>query len=504
MDKPTQNITDTLLFRRQFILGPRFLDRFSNWQNIPVGGRFFAHVHPDLELTQVQTPEVELTLIGYIIDPHHPELNNQQILEVILPHIKSPQNIFEHTYRMGGRYVLIVNKGPDTILFSDAVGLRQVHYTNQYGAESWCASEASNIASQINLDIDEEIANSFALQMKGKDEYWWPGNSTPYRQISRLLPNHYLDLNHRTSHRYWPSTAVAPIPFEEGAAKIAELLKQFINGAAARFPLALPITAGFDSRTILAATRDVSQNTFYYTFFRKNLAGSSPDITIPARLLAKLGITHHLLELRSKTDSGFRELFERSVTPTHDSVYFIAQILANEYPPNRVMLSSHASEIGRCLYHKFAEPPALTAEFLADKVDMRNEFTYRHLGLWLDEAKKSATQYGFNVLDFFYWEQRIGSWGANGSQQLDIIHDRFDPFNCHEVATLMLAVNIRYRRPPYALHKKIMSILWPEVLSEPINPAPITDRLKIGLKILLARTNTYAIIRDLKSSLQSL
>ncbi len=45
------------------------------------------------------------------------------------------------------------------------------------------------------------------------------------------------------------------------------------------------------------------------------------------------------------------------------------------------------------------------------------------------------------------------------------------PYNCRDVLTTMLGVDERYRcAPDYTLFKRLIDRLWPEVLSEPINP----------------------------------
>jgi len=66
MKRFTLNEIDNLLFRRQFILGPHFLNKFSSWQKEKIGDHLFLQAHKDLELTQIRQGGILLTLLGLI------------------------------------------------------------------------------------------------------------------------------------------------------------------------------------------------------------------------------------------------------------------------------------------------------------------------------------------------------------------------------------------------------------------------------------------------------
>ena len=92
--------------------------------------------------------------------------------------------------------------------------------------------------------------------MKNVIEYWWPGNSSPYAGIMRLPPNHAIDLKTKCHWRFWPTKELNIIPLKDGAKRIAELLRSIVYSGHRRFPLALALTSGWDSRTLLAATSE--------------------------------------------------------------------------------------------------------------------------------------------------------------------------------------------------------------------------------------------------------
>ena len=57
--------------------------------------------------------------------------------------------------------------------------------------------------------------------------------------------------------------------------------------------------------------------------------------------------------------------------------------------------------------------------------------------------------------------------------------DIFTPYNCRDVLTTLLSVDERYRKnPDSTLVHATIERLWPEVMSEPINPKPPQSKAK--------------------------
>jgi hypothetical protein len=110
-------------------------------------------------------------------------------------------------------------------------------------------------------------------------------------------------------------------------------------------------------------------------------------------------------------------------------------------------------------------------------------FAIRHFEDWLADV---GDGHGINLLDLFEWEQGHGNWLATTQLEFDSAWgDIFTPYNCREVLTTLLAVDERDRRKPHCrLFRELMQRLWPNVLSEPINPqkrAGVT--LRVGRRI---------------------
>lgn len=98
------------------------------------------------------------------------------------------------------------------------------------------------------------------------------------------------------------------------------------------------------------------------------------------------------------------------------------------------------------------------------------EFALRHFEKWLNNL---GDYYNINFDSLFYWEQRIGKWFAMNCLEFDSAwQEVFLPFNCRKLLVDMLSVEDKYKfSPNYVLYERLISELWPEVLTEPINPA---------------------------------
>lgn len=501
---------ERLRFRRQFILGSEVLPRFPSWQRVRVGGKLWLHAHPDLTVTQAVAGPLELTLVGFLLDPENPSDTNAHVLRGLSTRIRVVEDVFRATAGMGGRWVLIVSIGQKAILFADPCGLRQVCYTISTDRRMWCASEPTVLAEQLGLSSSPQAERFLASPyVRSEEEHWWPGDSTLFSEISHLLPNHFLDLTTKTSHRFWPWAPLQQVSMAEGVQRGAELLSGLLKSAANRFPLALPITAGLDSRMLLAAAREVKDEIFYYTLRKHHTP--SEDIEVPARLLRRLGLTHHVIDAMAPADEAFWQLYRANTYGAHKAWSNIAFSLHNHYPSTRVAINGNCAEITRCAYSR----PNRIRRVAAGKVPVRdllylgamdrNAFSLEHIGRWFEEAAPQAIDNGYDLLDLFYWEQRMGRWQASAQLEWDIAQETLSPFNCRALINTWLGVDRTFRVPPSStLFLEMTHRLWPEVLSEPVNPKSSARKLLRSAKrqtfSLLGRTpllTAYRRIRDI-------
>lgn len=468
--------------RRQFTFGPEYI-YYEGWKKYPVNGKYYLSVHPDLSVSRVHHEGKTIFVLGYLIDPYQYKANQEDIIGDVLKSANSITDVINGFETMSGRFVVILELQNHVYVFNDACGLRQVVYCTDKDGKMWCATQALSLAEKQGFSLDREVIeyrNSKVMQA-GIAEFWMPNDRTPYREILHLLPNHYLDFTKGKTFRFWPTKqCIAETSVEEGVRIASAILKNTIQAATDRFDLKMSISAGMDSRKTLAATKDVKDRLMYFTHspiidrkdaeVRTMLLPHIPlmDVKVPGKLLQKLGIAHHVLEQKMMVDD-FRTYYESSATWARETkghnAYNIYYYLGSETN----ILNSNVSETTQCNY--WLPQSTINGEGLAIATGLYHPMAIKEFDNWIQGARVACEAAGLNILGLFHWEMRAGRWAAAAFSEYDIAHESFTPYNNRYLNRVLLGISERYRRNRmWYVGLKIIKTLWPEVLSEPINP----------------------------------
>lgn len=381
----------------------------------------------------------------------------------------------EATFRLGGRWLLIAQQGNHSFLFNDPMGLRQAFYTDKERTDGnlWVMSQAGMAAERLGLTMDP-LARDYVNRRlsKGHTEYMWPGSSSPFREIRHLLPNHYLDLGTGCCYRFWPNEPLVPLTFDEAVERLSKRLPQLIEAAANRFDLVLGMTAGIDSRLVLAASKSIRQELSYVSVKQVGMQTDHADLMIPANLLRKLELPHEVIHVQPGMSDAFREVYDKSVFLAHAHYGPDAEALLGHFGRAKVAVTGSGSEICRGDARfgiSFLENKP-SPEFLArEHIGGLHPFTIQNVQEWCAAAPHDC---GIELLDLFEWEQGSGNWLAMTQLEFNIAwRDIFTPFNCRDVLISLLAVPEQYRvSPACRIYHELIGRLWPEVMNEPVNP----------------------------------
>jgi hypothetical protein len=466
----------------QFLLGPTFAERLPDWQQISVAGPLKLTAHPDLCCTQVADAGRELTLIGHLLDPDTPDATNADILRAFLQEFTSRDALIRATYRFGGRWLLVATTADESFLFHDAMGLRQAFYSDP--AETgglWVMSQAGIAGEVLSLAPDALALGYMDTQtFRRTSESRFPAAASTFRGLKHLLPNHWLDLRTGASRRYWPSQPLRTLGPDAAVDRLLALLSGQIRAAVARFDVALSLTAGIDSRLVLAAARALTDRLSIVTLRQGRMPDSHADIEVPARLLERLGLPHEVIRAAPTMTPEFSVQFKRNVYLAHDLYGHDAEAILRGFRRTKATITGSGAEVGRCPFRAklpHADYVSFTPETLAWlEYGSTHPFLVHHFRDWLADA---GQQNHVKLLDLFEWEQDYGNWLAMTQLEFDTAwREIFTPYNCRELLATMLGVDERYRRAPdYLLFRRAISKAWPELLSEPVNPHRRVGRL---------------------------
>jgi hypothetical protein len=156
------------------------------------------------------------------------------------------------------------------------------------------------------------------------------------------------------------------------------------------------------------------------------------------------------------------------VVAAHESWGSIAQALCSLSPPNHLRVTGAGSEIIRQQFRQKVTQPS--AENLAHFASATGQpFAIRAYERWLADFPRD---FPLGIWDILFWEQKFGNWLAIGQTEWDITgNSALTPYNNRALLAMLLGVNEEYRKAPlYELHSAMIKELWPETLSEPVNP----------------------------------
>ncbi len=477
-----------LKFRRQFLFTPKKCSELKGWDVINLGSHY-VYTHPDCDATGINKVNTDLILIGHVIDPKSPDRTTSEILDD-LSNFETINDVSEKLYGLVGRFVLIIKLYKDYMFFNDACGLKLLFYT-QHDGELYAASQPLLLSLVCDIKKGLNHKEYYASEyIKNNLEHWIPSGTSLYDNVNHLVPNHYLDSSKLEQIRFWPKKQLKPESMESAVNRFSDLFKKTMLAANKKFNLALPLTAGWDSKIILSSCKPIHKDLWCYTLKYRNLTLKSNDLKIPVKISSKLGLKYEIIDCHKSIDEKFAEVYQGNTDIPHiDDWGKIAHGMFEKFPPHRITVKGNCSEIGRCFYYLTGKSRKVNSsnDFL------RLEFQWKNIGFikdriskWYDEVKHPEVNFGYNLYDLFYWEHRMGSWQAQSQLEWDIVQDAFTPFNNRELLDIALGVDTAYRcKPKYLFFEKVIENLWADVLSEPINPSTVFLKLKDTIKKIL-------------------
>lgn len=491
------NMYSKLLYRRQFILSTENIQCFEGWKQIRLNRGINLSVHPDLGLTEARHGKIRLILLGYILDPFSPDMSDQEILNE-LAIINDFDGLIKKSEKYSGRWILIYEDSHSIKMFHDPCGQRQVYYYFK-DQNIACASTTSIINHFFSLEPDctRELAQFMQSGEFLNKENDWIGDGTIFLHVKHLMTNFYLDLLNRKIVRYWPVEPLGSLGLNEGVLLGSQIIKGTIMAANKRQKLALAVTAGMDTRILLAASRDIKENILYYIGVYGTSKRFENDLNVPTQLFRRLGVPFYAQRLSRPMPDDFKQMYMKNVIMARPdlpkSTFMYQQLIDFE---DKLVVNGNACEIAREMpFHRPYPFKKLSACNLANGYlgYPKSAYAIGHLDKWLKEIRPYCEANNVNIHDMLYWEQKMGNWGALYPAEQDIAVEQLTPFNNRLFLSLMLSVDVKYRIfPGYTLFREMIRSLWPELLSEPINPRSLKSSLFVwGRHLMVKHINGY-------------
>lgn len=487
---------ERLLFRRQFLLTETPINQLEDWSCLEID-RYYLYAHPDLEVNQISDSEKSIVLIGELYDSDSPEKGNVDILRDILINAHGKEALIAGLKRYAGCYALLYTSGGEGVIVHDARALREIYYCKDSN-QIVCGSQPNLVAKFSSPEV-ELSSNPMLLDFYKNhlDDSKWIGDETYFQGIKYLTPDHYLDINKREVHRYWPHEPIKRLDLKEAVPRACAFLQGIMRAIVHRHSAMMAVTAGTDSRTLLAASRGI-RDKIYYFVNNIGLHNDHPDISIPIEMFAKIGTPFHVHDVPQDVSDEFRKIFLNNTFIASDRYLpAIYHVLFKNHADKVLILG--VGEIGRTYYGK--EPKQLNSYLMAYKLGYpRAPYVINQCGKLLPEVLRIAKKYGINAMDFLHWEYRLGPWGAVRNSESNIAIEKVDPYNSHLLSEIFLGVDDKHKNHlehPCVLFREMIRNMWPQLLDWPINPVKYSLRGK-----LVKRLPGIGVYHSLKNELR--
>lgn len=494
---------ENLAFRRQFVLSNKQVNQCNGWDTRTFKVQdetFYLQHHPDLNLLQTEGENIQLILLGNIIDPFHPEKDSAAVLKTLATE-ECFEDVLKGTFAFGGRFVIIGIDKNGMKLFNDAMAFREAFYYRQYGLVA-CGSTPSILDKCFNLglDKDKEFQEFYTSKAFNSQERIMIGERTQIKGVRHLIPNHYLDIQTMEIHRFWPLAKEPKLSIDSAIDLMSKILTGTYKAVAGQYIIHQGLTSGWDTRMLLAASKDFL-NDIHFFFLRGHKADTAEkaniDYQVAVEMAKELGLDLEIVDFESEVpDENFKKIYYANnilARPKLLSAFYHAYV--HNYQNTITISGTGGNEVLRNL-----RVVGQTDEdsFRLAKMWEYQSFPYiiNTIDKWF-QNNEALRKTNYRKIDLFFWEQMFANWGSLSGSEQDIVREELRPFNNRAFIAAYISLPAKYRYADNPLgHALIIKKLWPELLDYDMDIKHYSFK-KVLRKVKLERA--FAILyNDLK------
>ena len=470
-----KNSFESLLFRDQFYLSNKPLALFDSWGScdLPNGFRYCGHRGLKHQVIKSRTNPILLLIVGNIVSAvkgEKVELHLRQALDAPAVEI---DGILRQFHNFCGRFAVFAFVNDEVFVFNDACGLMRLYCYLESGLHVYSCNSA--LVKHLTGDRDSSTSLEYrrSYHYSHYPEHWVPTNCDLYIKTRILQSNHYLRDRDGRQTRYWPLEKPHFVNLAEAADEITDLLANIVRNAADESSLAITVTGGLDSRIGMGASIKGGCSDYYYTWAKTNDLNHY-DATMGRAIADLCGVKHNVLEWEKESGDLFAGFYRISNEYYHQYWEDLAASTLKIFPAGYVSVRGNCSEVGRSYYRKYmGASNKLVSEsllFLPGMVGWHELGCVRKaLDEWESEIAPICNDFGIDILDMLFWEQRMGSWQAQSFNECDLLHPTLCPFNCRAILEKMVFLPISDKiGPECKLHHRIIANLLGDDLARSI------------------------------------
>lgn len=478
------------IHKKQFVIC-NYEVKKDNFINVKLSNGLFFNYSKDLNVERIYTenPEDEIYILGHAFQVNS---DKQSPIDEIK---KKEYNTIDKCYESwSGRWILIYNGE----IHMDACGTLGIFYTTQ-NDNVYISSSCAILKELCGIN---KVKNLFYIE-HGKGMDWYPGPKSILENINRLLPSQIIKLSKNKveiNNREIISKCYDNISDEEKINLICKYLDQLMKNISREYvgDILLPLTAGYDSRTILSIM--LKSNIKFSTLTLEHSGILNSDVDIPNQLAKEFEFDHKYIKRNKILDKNKLIEFDNHTLGNcvdEDRLFYAH----NQFPNggNKLLLRGGIWEVSRGFYDDILigqndnsideKLKCIRQSFHGFKEHSLHE---ESLALWLKyiETHKESIDWR----DRLYLEQRVGGWLSSIEQALDLTDfDRIHPLNSKILISLLMSLSKEIRKDKN--HQvEIIRLCEPKLLQYPFNKKTFNETIRNKIKIVINIYDNYGLV----------
>lgn len=400
-----------------------------------------------------------LAIIGDFFHIQSPELTGSDIVKELLD-LQSFNAILDYSKYLLGRFVIFYFGSDHSVkIIPDPTATIPICYTSQAG-EIVVSSSTHLLREKFGFSLSK---TSLKIKNGAANQQPLPYNLTMFDEVKQVIPNHYFDSNTAHMERFYPVALPNSQTLDYAVDQTIKVIDNVLPFIVSKKKLSLPLTAGIDSRTVLAFLKKYIDQIPSYTFYSP---GDTADLETAQNIAKEMNFRHKALKRKSLNNQEI-SFFKDKLDGNHN-----IRILNNGYTLNetafkdRSFLAGDVIPLAKSNFGKNLPEKLATSSYLVTKTHNYTRENKKYIKNWLQDVRE---QNYISIFDLFFWEYRFGRWLPNNADNYDIWSDPFYLFNNRYLIELWLSVP-REQRTKYSFHEEIIEKKWPELLEIPVNP----------------------------------
>ena len=479
------------MFRNQYLLTNKGISLQKETTKIRIG-EFSLYFGNDIEHYTIQKNNKQITLLGYVFHCYN-SFSEQELIERLLPLNKT--ELLDEIDLWCGHFVLFVGN-KNIKIYNDACASFKVFYGKKDDAKV-IGSDPKIITTFFDFEEDK---NPEKLKFYQSDYYKSNptkiGHDSRFKNLYQLVSNHCLNIENNTSERVFPRKKREELSQEMAGKELITIFNHLTKLIEKRHTIYTSLTAGYDSRLLMAATKKISDRIEYYTFKLPNQKEDYIDYTLPKKITSDLGLNYSFIRIKELPEN-----IKDSILTSYDYPKLRPfEQYKDIFPENtkeNILLVGFVSEVAKNYLESVKVKngkDVVRAVHLPD-----NNYLANYYQNWLNKNKQVILNFNYEVLDFIHWEQDITNFAGQNTYYAHHYVRLFSIFNSREILKIMLSVSPEKRdgKSP-EFFKYLIKNMWPDLIKYPFNPT-----LKEKGILFMKKINIYPLYKYLQVKFKS-